>query len=57
MISEILSVYSDPLAGGYLWGWALVIASLFIQSGALLLLGVVLMSAALLLGGLFAYAE
>lgn len=57
MIPEIIAAYTDPLAGSYLWGWTLIGAGLFTQSGVALLIGFVLIVLALLAGGVLAYAE
>lgn len=57
MIPELVAVYTDPLAGSYLWGWTLLGAGVLLQSGAALLIGVALILLALLSAGVLVYAE
>lgn len=57
MVREMLSAFTDPLAGTYLCGWMLLIGGALGTAGSLVIVGIVMIIMALLAGGYFAYVE
>jgi len=57
IITALIEVAKDPLAGGYLYGFIAMIAGFLLQSGLLVAVGALAMLTALLVAMVIAYAE